>query len=65
LKVRGRGEKNEWLPKIYQKKKGLAVNYENPAKIYIVEIKIVSLPMAIRVRENKRGEKWGSTAISC
>jgi hypothetical protein len=43
---------------MYQKQKGLAANCENHAKIYIVEIKIVSLPTAIRVRENKTGEKW-------
>jgi hypothetical protein len=41
---------------MYQKQKGLAMNSENPAKIYIIENIIVSLSSAAMAMK-KRGEE--------
>ena len=42
---------------MYKKEKGLAVGSENLAKIYLIEIKIVSLFQVARVMKNAGGEK--------
>jgi hypothetical protein len=41
----------------------LAVNSKNLAKIYIVEIKIVSLSSAARVHGKKKGQEMGSIFV--
>jgi hypothetical protein len=48
---------------IYQKQNGLAMNGENLAKIYIVEIKIVSRSLVARVMEKRGGGNMKVTSI--
>jgi hypothetical protein len=42
---------------MYQKQKGLAMMSENCAKIYIIEVKVVSLPSLARLLKDKGGLK--------
>ena len=55
LKEQGR-KKGARIPTMFQKQKGLAMNHENLAKIYIIETKIVSLSPVARAM-GKRGIK--------
>jgi hypothetical protein len=51
-------KKRALLSTMYQKRKGLVVNHENHAKIYIIENKIVSRSSVARVMEKRGKNLW-------
>jgi hypothetical protein len=49
-------QQNAWLPTMFRKKRELAVNHDNSARIYFIEIKAVELVRSCWATE-KRGIK--------
>ena len=52
----GPAQQNTWLETMFRKKKELAVNHENPARIYFIETKAVEF-VRIGWATEKRGNQ--------
>ena len=57
-------KKRALLSTMYQKRKGLVVNHENHAKIYIIENKIVTISPTATAMGEKKGKKLRKTVLS-
>jgi hypothetical protein len=53
------GKRGALFAKMYQKRKELAVKSANPVKVYVIEIKIVSLSPGWPGSGKKRGKNLG------